>query len=191
MSDFLIGWPVWLVPIFIFVARLCDVTFATVRIIFIGRGLRYVAPLIGFFEILIWLVALSQVFQHLDRPLNFVAYAGGFAAGTFIGMFVEEKLAVGLVAVRVITQEDATELIGRLADERFGVTSFGARGLTGRVRLILTVVRRRDVERVVALVREAHPRAFVSVSDVRTASEGYIERGGGGIGGLRALRRGK
>jgi uncharacterized protein YebE (UPF0316 family) len=95
------------------------------------------------------------------------------------------------VAVRVITQEDATELIGRLADERFGVTSFGARGLTGRVRLILTVVRRRDVERVIELVREAHPRAFVSVSDVRSASEGYIERGGGAVGGLRALRRGK
>lgn len=190
MSDLLIGWPVWLVPIFIFIARLCDVTFATVRIIFIGRGLRYVAPLIGFVEILIWLVALSQVFQHLDRPLNFIAYAGGFAAGTFAGMLVEEKLAVGLVAVRVITQEDASELIERLADERFGVTSFAARGLTGRVRLVFTVVRRRDLERVVAQVRETHPKAFISVSDVRTASEGFIA-GGGAIGGLRALRRAK
>ena len=193
MSDLLIGWPVWLIPIFIFVARLCDVTFATVRIIFIGRGLRYVAPLIGFVEILIWLVALSQVFQHLDRPLNFLAYAGGFAAGTYVGMFVEGKLAVGLVSVRVITQEDASELIGRLADERFGVTSVGARGLTGRVRLIFTVARRRDLDRVLTLVRDTHPRAFIAVSDVRTASEGYIERGplAGGFGGIWGLRRGK
>jgi uncharacterized protein YebE (UPF0316 family) len=192
MSDLLIGWPVWLVPIFIFCARLCDVTFATVRIIFINRGLRRVAPLIGFFEILIWLVALSQVFQHLDRPLNFVAYAAGFAAGTYAGMFVEGKLAVGLVSVQVITQEDASELIARLGEERFGVTSVGARGLTGRVRLIVSIVRRRDLERVVALVRDTHPKAFISVSDVRAASEGTIARGPLlDLGGLWGMRRGK
>lgn len=190
MSDLLLGWPVWLVPIFIFFARLCDVTFATVRIIFINRGLRSVAPVIGFFEILIWLVALSQVMQHLDRPFNLIAYAAGFAAGTYVGIFVEGKLAVGLVSLRVITQDDATALIERLADERFGVTSVGARGLTGRVRLIFSVVRRRDLGRALELVRQAHPRAFVSVSDVRAASEGFIE-GGAAVGGLQGLRRAK
>jgi uncharacterized protein YebE (UPF0316 family) len=193
MFEALLHAPFWVAPILIFSARLVDVTLATVRIIFVSRGLRYAAPFIGFFEILIWLVAIGQVMQHLDRPLNYLAYAAGFAGGTFLGIFVEERLAVGLVAVRIITPDDATELIDRLRDERFGVTSFAARGIAGRVRLLYSVARRRDLVRLTELVREVHPKAFVSVTDVRTAQEGFLPTPLAGTGTLRwgLLRRSK
>jgi uncharacterized protein YebE (UPF0316 family) len=162
------------VPVLIFLGRLTDVTLGTLRIILIGRGLRRVAPLVGFVEVLVWLIVLTTVVEQLDRPLNFIAYAGGFAAGTYAGMFVEGKIALGLVAVRVITEGDASDLLARLREERFGATDFAARGLQGRVRLILTILPRRDLDRLVDLVRQLHPHAFVTVSDVRAASEGYI-----------------
>lgn len=161
-------------PLLIFTARLTDVTLGTVRIIFVSRGLRKVAPLVGFFEILVWLVAISQVLQHLDKPLNLVAYAAGFATGTYCGILLEGKLGLGLLALRVITEEDASELTEELRGARFGVTSFAARGVRGRVRLLFTILQRSDLERALEIVRRRHPRAFVSVSDVRAASEGFI-----------------
>ncbi len=167
-------WTLVGIPLLIFTARLLDVTLSTIRIVFISRGLRRLAPLIGFVEILIWLVAIGQVMQHLDRPVNYVAYAGGFAAGTWIGLLLENRLAIGLVAVRIITRSDATELVESLQDGNFGVTSFGARGIKGRVRLLLTVLPRKDLPRVQRLVEEKNPGAFLSVEDVREVSQGYF-----------------
>jgi uncharacterized protein YebE (UPF0316 family) len=164
----------WLVTLLIFCARLVDVSLATLRIILVSRGLRRVAPLIGFFEVLVWLFAISQVMQHLDRWTNYVAYAGGFAAGTWMGVFLESRLALGLLAVRIITQYDAADLIGRLRTERFGVTDFAARGISGNVRLIFAVIHRRDLEKIQEIIRSTHPKAFISTSDVRSVSEGYL-----------------
>ena len=182
-------WPLIGIPLLIFFARLVDVTLSTIRIVFIARGLRTFAPLIGFVEILVWLVAIGQVMQNLDRPLNYLAYAGGFAAGTWIGLLLEGKLAIGLVAVRIITRHDASALMERLQEAKYGVTSFAARGVKGRVRLLLTVVPRRDLNRVQNLVGELNPSAFVSVEDVRQAREGFFPTTGSRIGGLfRRLR---
>ena len=167
-------WSLIGVPLLIFLARIADVSLGTLRIALISRGQKSVAPLIGFVEILIWLIALGQVVQHLERPLNYIAYAGGFAAGTWVGLLLDEKLALGLLAVRVITRQDATGIIERLKRGQFGVTSVAARGLTGRVRLIFSIVRRRDLPRVLEVIRGENPHAFVSVSDVRLVSEGYI-----------------
>lgn len=161
------------VPILIFLGRMTDVTLGTIRIILISRGLRRVAPLVGFLEVLVWLVVLATVIDQLDRPLNFLAYAAGFAAGTYVGMVVESKIALGLLAVRVVTEDDASELLAELREARFGATDFAARGLQGRVRFILTVLPRRDLGRLLDIVRRRNPAAFVSISDVRAASEGF------------------
>lgn len=162
------------VPILIFLGRMIDVSLGTIRIILISRGLRRVAPLVGFLEILVWLVVLTTVIEQLDQPLNFVAYAAGFAAGTWAGMLIESKIALGLLSVGVVTDDDASDLLEGLGAARFGVTQFAARGLQGRVRFILTIVPRRDLERLLDIVRRLHPQAFVTVTDVRAASEGYI-----------------
>jgi len=178
-------------PLLIFAARMADVTLGTVRIIFVSRGMRKLAPLVGFFEILVWLTAISQVLQHLDRPLNVVAYAAGFATGTYCGILLEGKLGIGLQSLRVITEEDASELTEELREARFGVTSFAARGVRGRVRLLFTILQRKDLERALDIVRRHHPRAFVSVSDVRSANEGYITPRPPLIGIGTGIRKGK
>ena len=166
------------IPLLIFCARMLDVSLSTIRIILVSRGLRRVAPFIGFFEALIWLFAISQVMQHLDRWINYVAYAGGFAAGTWMGIFLEGRIALGLLAVRIITPDDATDLIQRMRDGQFGVTDFAARGVKGNVRLIFSVIQRRDYTRLVKLIEETHPRAFITTSDVRSVREGFIPRRG-------------
>lgn len=178
-------WPLVGVPLLIFLARTTDVTLGTVRIILVARGHRKVAPLVGFFEILVWLVALAQVMQHLDRPVNYLAFGAGFAAGTYLGMWLESKLALGLVAVRVIATADASDLIDGLKKAEMGVTSLAAQGVQGRVRLLFTVIRRKDLPRAMELIRTIQPQAFVSVSDVRSAREGYLP-GGFSPGGLGA-----
>lgn len=184
-------WPLVGIPLLIFFARLIDVSLSTIRIVFISRGLRQLAPIIGFFEILIWLVALGQVMQNLDRPANYFAYAGGFAAGTWVGLALEVKLALGLVAVRIITRQDASALTERLQAAEYGVTSFAARGIKGRVRLLLTVVPRRDLHRVQKVIAELSPNAFVSIEDVRQAHEGFFPTASGGAAGFfRRLRGG-
>lgn len=167
-------WPLLGVPLLIFLARAVDVTLGTVRIILMSRGHRGVAPLVGFVEILIWLVALSQVMQHLDRPINYLAFAAGFAIGTWAGIWLEGKLALGLVAVRAIASDDARGLIEALSKADFGVTSFAAEGVHGRVRLIFTVIRRRELRRVMELIEHYEPKSFISISDVRQAQEGVL-----------------
>lgn len=167
-------WPMLGIPFLIFLARLADVTLGTVRIIFVARGMRYLAPAVGFLESLIWVTALAAVMQHLDQPQNYVFYAAGFATGNFTGILVEERLGIGLLTLRIITRDDAVGLTGELRREGFGVTSFAAEGVEGYVQLLFTVLQRKDLNRAIEVVRREHPRAFVSVSDVRYAKEGFI-----------------
>jgi len=103
-----------LLPILIFFARVGDVSLGTIRIIFISKGIKYLAPLIGFFEILIWLVAISQIMQNLTNIYYYIFYAGGFATGNLVGIIIEEKLSIGTVAIRIITRKDAEELTNAL-----------------------------------------------------------------------------
>lgn len=168
---------IWLLtPLLIFLARIFDVTIGTIRIISLSRGRRILAPILGFFEVLIWLFAIRQIFANLDHLSAFIAYAGGFAAGNFVGMLIEEKLALGHLAVRLITAADATPLVTELRAASFGVTTVAAQGQTGAVQLIFMVIERREYDRVMEIVRTLQPSAFVSVSDVRSASEGVFPR---------------
>ena len=100
-----------IMPILIFIARLGDVSLNTLRVMFVLNGKKNIAPILGFFEALIWLLAIGQIIQNIDNPVSYMAYAGGFAAGTYIGMSIEERLALGRVLVRVITVEPMPELI--------------------------------------------------------------------------------
>ena len=131
-----------LLPLFIFVARIFDVSLGTLRIIFVTKGMRSVAPFVGFFEVLIWLLAISRIMQDLDNWISYVAYAGGFATGNFVGMYLEERLAIGHEMIRVITRKDATSLIEDLRNKGYGVTSVKAEGIEGEVAVIYIIARR-------------------------------------------------
>jgi len=165
----------WLVlPVLIFIARVCDVSLGTIRVIFVSRGYRYLAPLLGFFEISIWLMAIGQIMRDLNNVAAYLAYATGFAMGTFAGITLEERLSLGMVIVRVITKRDCTPLIDRLKVESYGLTMLDAEGATGPVTILFTVLKREDLPRVVGIIKEFNPHAFYSVEDVRTASEGVF-----------------
>jgi len=164
----------FILPASIFLARVCDVTLGTVRIIFISRGLKYLAALIGICEIFIWLLAIGQIFKNLNNIVCYIAYAGGFASGSFLGISVAEKLSLGKVVIQIITPRSATQLIEFLKSENYGVTTVSARGAAGPVAVVFSIIERQDLEHVVAMVKQFNPQAFYTVEDVRFASEGIF-----------------
>lgn len=161
-------------PLLIFFARVCDVTIGTIRIIFVSRGHKFLAPLVGFFEILIWLVAIGKIFQNLNNIGCYIAYAGGFAAGNFVGIYIEERLAMGTFVIRVITRKGASELISGLRSAGYGATSITAQGGSGAVSVIYSVIKRSDLDDVVSIIKKFNPKAFYSIEDVRFVSEGVF-----------------
>jgi uncharacterized protein YebE (UPF0316 family) len=165
----------WIViPLLIFCARICDVSIGTIRIVFVSRGQKLFAPLLGFFEVLIWLLAIGKIMQNLDNVAAYLSYAGGFATGNFIGLWIEQKLAVGMVILRVITRKDASVLVSELENRGFGVTSIDARGNEGPVNIVYSVLKRNALETAIGLVKKMNPKAFYSVEDVRAVSEGIF-----------------
>lgn len=165
----------WIVlPLLIFLARIIDVSAGTIRLIFISRGLKNIAPFISFFEVFVWLLAIRQIMQHMDNPACFIAYAAGFAMGTYVGMNIESALSLGTRMIRIITRKDASLLIESLRDSGYGVTSVDAQGSTGTVQILFTVVRRGDVGDVIRIVKHHNPNAFFSVEDVGKVNEGIF-----------------
>ena len=161
-----------LLPALIFMARVADVTLGTIRVIFISKGLKYFASTIGFFEILIWLLAIGQIMKNLSNPACYIAYAGGFAMGNFVGIWIAEKLSLGVVLIRVITTKDASELVGHLKNCEYGVTSVDGHGTAGEVKVVFTIVPRCEVARIVALIKQFNAKAFYSIEEV-----GFVEQG--------------
>lgn len=163
-----------IMPLLIFSARICDVSIGTMRIIFVSKGKRNIAPFLGFFEVLIWIVAISKIMQNLDNYVNYVAYAAGFATGNFVGMLIEERLAVGIQMVRVFTGQNGHELMQMLNENGYGVTCVEAQGAKERVNLIYAIVQRNDLKNVIEIINRFNPKAFYTVEDVRAINEGIF-----------------
>ncbi|MFZ0531735.1 MAG: DUF5698 domain-containing protein [Anaerolineales bacterium] len=166
---------VWVaLPIMVFFARVTDVSLGTLRIIFISRGKRNLAPLLGFVEVFIWITVVSQIVSHAHNILAYLAYAAGFAAGAFVGMYIEGRLAIGTQIVLAIIQDHANGLIVHLHEAGYGVTCVDGEGANGPVKLIYTIVPRRSLEEVLSIIHQTHPRAFLSIQDVRSTQEGIF-----------------
>jgi len=163
-----------IIPLLIMLARICDVTIGTFRIILVSRGERLYASLAGFIEVLIWIIVVSHVMGNLGGWQNYVAYALGFALGNYIGITLERRLAMGMVVMRVITNKPADDLIEHLKQEYHGVTNIAARGVSGEVRLVLAVIKRKDIPYFLKIVKNYNPKAFVSVEDVRHLSDTHL-----------------
>ncbi len=163
----------WLIlPFLIFLARIADVSIGTMRLIFVSRGFKYLAPIGGFFEVLIWLLAIGQIMKNLSNPLCYIGYAGGFAMGNYVGMLIAEKLSLGFVLIRVITKMDAMQLVEHLNSKDYGVTSIDGHGSSGEVKVVFTIVPRREVPSVVESIKRFNPQAFYSIEEV-----GFVESG--------------
>ncbi len=184
----------WVIlPFLIFLARLCDVTLATLRNIFISKGFKNIVPVIGFFEVLIWLIAARQVFGNLSNPACFIGWAAGFAMGTYIGMRIDEYLALGMQVVRIITNQDTSDLVEAFSQKQHGITVVEGRGAKGPVKVIYTVVKRKNMREILDLIEDKCPESFYSVEDVRSSSHGVFvnEDKLGAIRSLFPVRKGK
>lgn len=180
----------YLLPIVIFLSRIFDVTLGTIRIIFVNRGMRYLAPVVGFFEVLVWLVVISQIMQNISSPINYIAYAAGFATGNYVGIFLEQKLAMGITLIRIITRKDAADLIADFRSRGFRVTHVPAEANIGPVEIIFMPVRRKHIENVINDIKAHNPNAVYTIEDVRAVSSGDVPlRGYQTKAGRKPLKR--
>ena len=167
----------WVIlPLLIFIARTLDVTLGTLRNVFISKGFRNIVPFIGFFEVLIWLVSIRQVMQHLDNPVCYFGFAGGFAMGTYVGLRIESRLALGLQVLRIIISENWQPLVDALQKHNLGITVIDGQGSKGPVKIIFTIVKRKDVSLVRRVLKNVNPQAFYSIEDIRIANQGVFPK---------------
>lgn len=163
-----------IIPGMIFLARMLDVTIGTVRILLLAKGKKNLVPVLGFFELLIWLLAVQQVFLNLNNFACYIAFAGGFAAGNYIGMIIEEKLAIGHEVIRIITKVEAGDLLDYFATNGIGFTNIPATGATGPVNVIFTIVDRSRMPQIIRAIKRFNPKAFYTVENIKTVNEGVF-----------------
>ncbi len=168
-------WFTWIIlPLLIFLARIADQTIGTLRLIFVSKGFKGLAPVIGFFESVIWLIAVSQIMKHLDNIVCFMAYGAGFAMGNYVGILIEEKLSIGKVIVRVIPKFDTSDLLAFLKESGFGHTRLAAEGSTGPVNIIISIIDRKDLKNLVDIINRFNPNAFYTVEEVKAVKDGIF-----------------
>jgi uncharacterized protein YebE (UPF0316 family) len=163
-----------ILPLIVFCARVVDVSLGTMRIIFTSRGKRKIAPLLGFVEVFIWIVVVSQVVKNVHSLPAYLGYAAGFAVGTYVGMKIEERLALGTLIIRIILPQQGEFLAMRLREAGYGVTVANGMGATGEVKLIFTAIPRKNLELVTEIIKSVSPKAFFSVEELRSTESGVF-----------------
>ncbi len=164
-----------ILPVLIFCFRIVDQSIGTIRLIFAAKGLKKLAPVFAFFESFIWLLAIGQIMKHLDNIYCYIAYAGGYAMGNFVGILLEEKLSIGTVVIRVIPKKDTTALIEYLRKQAYGVTVVNVDGMLGPTKMLFTTVRRKEARHVIGIIKQFNPNAFYTIDEVKDVSGGFFE----------------
>lgn len=162
-------------PLVIFCLRIVDVSMSTIRILLAVRGYKAIVPVLGFFEVLVWMFAVGNAIRFLDSGWHLLGYAGGFATGNVVGMLIEERLAIGFATIRIVSTHAGVEMADALRNIGFGVTEFGGQGRDGRVEVVYTVCMRRDIERVVDEVERWDDHAFITVEEPRDIRWGWMQ----------------
>ena len=173
ISPDILNWVI--IPIAICLARIIDVSIGTIRIIYVAKGMKFIAPIMGFFEVLIWLLAITQIMKNLTHWIYYVAYAFGFAIGTFIGIIIEEKISMGHSMVRIITRKDPNNLIEYLKTEKCKVTIIEAKNAFGsQAHVLFTIVKRKKLRGVIEAIKNFNPKAFYSIEDVKYVKDNSV-----------------
>lgn len=160
--------------ILIFFARLADVSLGTIRMIMVVRGKRIVAACIGFVEAIIYILAVGKVLSSMNNLLNVLAYALGFAAGNYLGIFLEGKMALGDIIVQVVLEHEVTELVEKLRNNGFGATVVEGCGRKGAKHLLNVTLQRKNLSKLYSIIDNHDKEAFVTVTDVRSIRGGYF-----------------
>ena len=175
MSELLDTYP-YLLPVLIFVGRICDVTLGTLRIIFVSKGEKRKAPLIGFFEVFIWIVVISQILSRANDLVAYLSYAGGYAAGNYVGIIIEKRIAFGVILCRVYTNKTGTHLVNLLNKEGYGATMIQGTGSVNKVDIVETVIDRKRLKQVSGIFLSFDKDAFYVIEDIRTRSRGLFPK---------------
>lgn len=162
-------------PLVIFGLRIIDVSLGTVRILLAVRGHKLVVPFIGFFEVLIWVYAVGNAVRYLESGWHVLGYAAGFSTGSVVGLWIEQRLAIGYATIRVVSRHVGVELADALRAAGFGVTEFAARGRDGPVEVVYSVCKRRDIARVLTEVERWDAQAFITVEEPRDIRWGWMQ----------------
>lgn len=173
MISYLLSPDAWLAALTIFAMRVTDMSMDTLRVLFVMRGRKGIAWVLGFFQSMIYIIAITTVLSQLKNPLNIVGYAAGFATGNVIGMLIEERLAIGHIHLWIISPRLGVAMAQFLRDQGYGVTEIPARGKDGMVSVLSVSVLRKDVQHVEMLVHEKDPDAFMTSEDVRPVRRGF------------------
>ena len=180
----------WL-PLIIFLARVTDVSMGTIRTIFIIRGMRLRASVIGFIEVSVWVIAVSSVVRQLHNPLNIVAYAGGFAVGNWVGMWFEQKLAIGQQIMRVISRDHGHAIAEAIRQLGYIVTEVVGKWRAGDVTICFMAPPRRQVDMISKVANEIDPKALITVEDLRSTNGSFHEKVAKSRNGWRAVLKKK
>jgi uncharacterized protein YebE (UPF0316 family) len=171
--DNLLSLSAWLAAGLIFALRVGDMTLDTLRVLVVMRGRKEIAWMLGFFQALIFVLAISSVLKNLDNPLNILGYAAGFATGNVVGMFIEGKLAIGHIQISIVSPRRGTAIAERLRAEGFAITEIPARGKDGMVSLLSCSVLRKSADHVRQIVHVVDESAFITAEDVRPVRRGF------------------
>lgn len=175
MFDFLDVYP-WVLPFIIFFGRIIDVTLGTLRIIFVSKGAKNIAPVIGFVEVFIWIVIISQILSRANDLVSYLSYAGGYATGNYVGILIENRIAYGILLCRIYTQKNGKELVQILNQMNFGATMTHGTGSTNEVDIIETVVDRKEMKKLAPMLEKFDSGIFYVVEDVRTRKNGIFPK---------------
>ena len=173
MLAFLLSPTAWISALTIFAMRVSDMSLDTLRMLFVMRGRKGIAWVLGFFQAAIFVIAMTTVLSQLNNPLSIVGYAAGFATGNVIGMLIEERLAIGHIHLWIISSRLGVAMAQVLRDGGYGVTEIPARGKDGMVSVLSVSVYRKDVAHVETLVHAKDPEAFMTSEDVRPVRRGF------------------
>lgn len=157
----------------IFTLRVTDMTLDTLRVLFVMRGRKPIAWILGFFQAAVFVIAITFVLRDLTNVLNIIGYAAGFATGVVVGMAIEERLAIGHIHMRIISSRRGTRIAERIREEGYAVTEIPARGKDGTVTMLNCSVLRKNVARVRNMVNEIDPEAFITSEDIRPIRRGF------------------
>ena len=172
MFEFLLSPSAWLAALLIFCLRITDMSLDTLRVLFVVRGHKTIAWILGFFQSAVYVIAITKVLSNLGNPLTILGYAAGFATGNVVGMLVEERLAVGHIQLQIISRRRGPALAKALRLGGFGVTEIAARGRDGTVKLLSASVLRKDLNHAKRIVHETDAEAFITSEDVRPVRRG-------------------
>ncbi|MBU0487052.1 MAG: DUF2179 domain-containing protein [Bacteroidetes bacterium] len=169
----------WVVlPMLIFISRIIDQSIGIIRLILASKGLKEMAMAFGFFESLIWLLAIGQIMQHLDNAFCYLAYAGGFAMGNYVGIALEARMSIGNVILRVIPRKDTSLLIEHLRSQGYGVTSMEVEGMQGKTKMVFSIIQRKEIKNVIEIINQYNPNAFYTIEEVRAVKDGFFKAAG-------------